>query len=706
MKASRRFPILIDLLLAHFKTHGNLPLGAYGELAPGVALFLPEGLEPDSLPPSPCLVRPPAITGPLPPDWAPWPRFRINGGRFCAAIPLDPGTDVYGTGEVVGPLRRNGRTVILWNTGYPGYCKDDGRRLYQSHPWVLAVRSDGSAFGVIFDTSWKAELVCGSEIVCTSQGPGLPVIVIRGETPAAVLQSLGDLTGRMELPPRWALGYHQCRFSYVPETRVRDVARQFRERGIPCDALWLDIDYMDGFRVFTFNPQGFPDPRGLADHLRAQGFHLVASINPGVRAEPGYGVYDSGSRSRVWVTTQSGRVFKGKVWASSCVFPDFTSPRVRAWWAGLHPALLALGVAGLWNDMNEPSVFDGPDLTLPETARHLGGGGLWPGSHLQYHNLYGMLMVRATRDGMLEARPDRRPFILTRSNFLGGQRYAATWTGDNYSTEVDFKLATPMSLTLGLSGQPFNGPDLGGFVGDPSSSLWARWMGTGAFFPFCRGHSDKGTRKKEPWAFGPAVERTARIALLRRYRLLPYLYTCFHEAASSGLPVMRPLFLADPGNPALRAEERAFMVGGDLLVVPPGVKDAPRPRGAWHPLSLVEGDLEDRHQARLFARGGSIIPLGPEVMNTSEAPEGATALLVVPGEGGWAQGRLYHDAGDGFEYRNGDFRLVTYQAELRGGHVDLKVLCTQGRRPRPAANISIETLSQSGERTVVKGGPF
>ncbi len=706
MKARRRFPILIDILLAHFKTHGELPLGPHGAVARDAALFLPEGLDPEELPPSPSLVRPPVLTGPLPADWAPWPRFSIEKGRFCAAVPVEPGTDLYGTGEVVGPLRRNGTTVILWNSGYPGYSWDGGRRLYQSHPWVLAVRPDGSAFGVIFDTCWKAVLVCGDEIRCTTQGPGIPVIVIRGTSPSAVLRTLGDLTGRMELPPLWALGYHQSRYTYVPATRVRDVAREFRERGIPCDAIWLDIDFMDGFRVFTFNPQTFPDPPGLAADLLRQGFRLVATVNPGVRVDPGYSVYDSGTRSRVWVSTREGHVFKGKVWASSCVFPDFTSPRVRAWWAGLQPLLLDQGVAGLWNDMNEPSIFDGPDLTMPETVHHAGGGGLQPGQHLQYHNLYGMLMVRATRDGMLAARPDRRPFILTRANFLGGQRYAATWTGDNYSTHGDFRLATPMSLTLGLSGQPFSGPDVGGFVGDPTPSLWARWMATGVFYPFCRGHSDKGTRKKEPWAFGPAVERTARIALLRRYRLLPYLYTCFQEAASTGLPVMRPLFLADPADPALRTEERSFMVGGDLLVVPRGGRQGPRPKGTWLPLFLVEGDRRDPFQACLYVRGGAILPLGPEVLHTGEAPEGATSLVVAPGPGGLATGRLYHDAGDGFGYRNGDFRLVTYQAELREEEVLLRISGLQGWRPRPPGMVKVERLLPSGQLSPAGEGPY
>ena len=391
------------------------------------------------------------------------------------------------------------------------------------------------------------------------------------------------------------------------------------------------------------------------------------------------------------MATGAGRVFKGKVWASSCVFPDFTVPRVRAWWAALHRPLLDQGVAGLWNDMNEPSIFDGPDLTMPTDNRHGGGGGLPPGPHQQYHNLYGMLMVRATREGLLQARPDRRPFVLTRANFLGGQRYAATWTGDNYSTQTDFKRAIPMSLTLGLSGQPFNGPDLGGFMGDPDPALWAMWMTTGAFFPFCRGHSDKGTRKKEPWAFGPAVERTARIALQRRYRLLPYLYTCFFEAAATGLPVMRPLFLADPADPALRGEERTFMVGGDLLVVPPGARGAPRPRGPWLPLSLVAGDREDRLQAGLYVRGGSILPLGPAVLHTGEAPEGATTLLVAPGPDGTATGRLYHDAGDGFAYREGDYRLATFLASVDRGKVDLRLLAVEGNRP-PAGDMQIELL--------------
>jgi alpha-glucosidase len=270
------------------------------------------------------------------------------------------------------------------------------------------------------------------------------------------------------------------------------------------------------------------------------------------------------------VTTAEGREFHGKVWPGLCAFPDFTVPTVRTWWSGLYRDFLAKGVDGVWNDMNEPSVFDGPDGTMPETNQHRGGAGLAPGPHRQYHNVFGMLMVRATREGVLAARPDQRPFVLTRSNFLGGQRYAATWTGDNTASDEHMKLSIPMSLTLGLSGQPFNGPDLGGYGKNATAEVWARWAAMGVFFPFCRGHSEKGVNNKEPWAFGPEVERTARIALERRYRLLPYLYTCFHTAAQTGLPIMRPLFFADPADPALRREEHAFLLGSDLLALTGG----------------------------------------------------------------------------------------------------------------------------------------
>jgi alpha-glucosidase len=616
-------------------------------------------------------------------------------------VALDDTVDLYGGGEVVGPLRRNGTTVKLWNTDNYLYKKDKASRLYQSHPWILGVRADGSAIGLLFDSTWKAELSCRQGVTFTCEGPAFPLIVIERSSPQDVLAALADLTGHMELPPRWALGYQQCRYSYEPDSRVRQIAAEFRQRHLPCDVLWVDIDYMDGYRVFTFDRTKFPDPAGLNRDLHAQGFHTVWMIDPGVKVDPDYAVYKSGSAVGAWVTTAGGNEYHGKVWPGNCVFPDFTVPQVRAWWSGLYREYLATGIDGIWNDMNEPSVFNGPDGTMPETNRHRGGDELAPGPHRQYHNVFGMLMVRATQEGVLAARPDRRPFVLTRSNFLGGQRYAATWTGDNVASDKHMKLSVPMSLTLGLSGQPFSGPDMGGYGGNAKAEEWARWAGMGTLFPFCRGHSQKDSNNKEPWAFGPAVEQTARLALERRYRLLPYLYTCFQTAAETGVPVMRPVFFADPADLALRGEEHAFLVGGEVLVEPAWAEGAVKPKGIWHPLSLVEGDTADPLQAHLFIRGGAILPVGRVIQHTGERSDDPLSLLVCFDQRGQAEGRLYEDAGEGFAYRDGDYRLATYRATRRtDGSVDVQVTAT-GRRPAPAGRtVRVLVVESSGlERT-------
>jgi len=673
---------------------------AQGLAGDGIALFVPAPLEAGHLPPSLCLVSAPQLAGPLPAGWSEVARFSSDGAHFRAAVPAAPGVDLYGSGEVTGPLRRNGRTITLWNTDNYDYGTAEGRRLYQSHPWILGVRADGTAFGVLFDTTWKASLSCDDGITLTSEGPAFPVLVIDRASPAAVLAGLAELTGTMELPPRWALGYHQCKWSYTPAARVREIADGFRARHIPCDVIWLDIDYMDGFRNFTFDPKTFPDPAGLNAYLHDRGFRCVWMIDVGVKADPGYAVYRSGSAQDVWVQTPAGREYQGSVWPGPCAFPDFTRPETRAWWAAQYGDFLATGIDGVWNDMNEPAVFDVPDKTMPEDNWHRGGGGLPPGPHRQYHNVYGLLEVRATREGLLAARPDRRPFVLTRAAFLGSQRYAASWTGDNASTEKDLRLAVPMSLNLGLSGQPFNGPDLGGFGGNAAPELWARWVGFGAFFPFCRGHGGKDTNAKEPWAFGPEVERTARMALERRYRLLPCLYTLFREAAQTGMPVMRPVFFADPADPVLRGEEQAFLLGPDLLVVPRWAADSHLPRGLWREITLVPGDLADLNQASLRQRAGSIVPLGRVVPSTAEESLDPLTLLVCPDDRGRAEGRLYEDAGDGFGYRDGEYLLTTYRAATQNGRTVVTVAAEEGRRPRPPRRVVIEVVDGQGQRQI------
>jgi len=668
----------------------------------GIAEFVPAGYDPARTP-SLALVAEPKRMGDLTTDFKLRPVFIAAEKLYTAHIDAPAGTSFYGTGEVTGPLLRNNTSIELWNTDNFNWKQDRGSRLYQSHPWVLGVRPDGSAFGVLFDTTWRSRLKCGDhDITFESQGPALRVFVIARASPEAVLRGLAELTGTMPLPPRWALGFHQCRYSYYPDARVREVADGFRSRHIPCDVIWMDIDYMNGFRIFTFDPKRFPDPAATNQYLHGHGFKSIWMIDPGVKAEKGYAVYDSGSAANAWVKTANGAEYHGQVWPGTCAFPDFTAPAARDWWGGLYKDFLAKGVDGVWNDMNEPSAFDGPDHTMPESNRHAGGGGLPPGTHLEYHNVFGMLMVRATQSGILKARPGKRPFVLTRSNYLGGQRYAATWTGDNGAGWSFLKESIPMSLNLGLSGQPFSGPDIGGYSGRTEPDLFGHWIGLGAFYPFCRAHKSNGEPDSEPWTFGPEVETASRTALDRRYRLLPYIYTLFEEASRTGMPVMRPVFLADPIDAALRGEEQAFTLGRDLLVIPRWATGAHLPKGDWRAIDIVDQKLEaDPYQPTLKIRPGAIVPLGKIIENTDGKSLDPLTLLVSLDAAGHAEGWLYDDDGDGFSYRTGDYSLIHYMADKSGNEVVVRIADSKGTRnaAHHAARVELVTGDHQTETT-------
>ncbi|ANH83773.1 alpha-glucosidase [Niabella ginsenosidivorans] len=679
------FLLIIAVLSRPASYAQQVPVQRSGLVGNSIAVFIPTGFD-SSQTPSLMLQGHPSIRGAVPARWSIIPEFFLTGGRAGARVRLKGDISLYGGGEVTGPLLRNGQTIKLWNTDNGAYGTDSGRRLYQTHPWVLGVREDGTAFGILFDSPWKAELTTSPDKVeFNTEGALFRVFVIDRRSPQQVLEGLAELTGTIEMPPRWALGYHQCRFSYAPERRVKEIADTFRQKKIPCDAIWMDIDYMEGYRVFTFNKTGFPDPKRLNDYLHAKGFHSVFMIDPGVKADSTYFVYQSGTAKDVWVKDTAGKEYHGKVWPGDCTFPDFTMPRTRQWWAGLYRGFLANGMDGIWNDMNEPAVNDNelpPNLrlgTMPYNTPHRGGGSLPAGPHLLYHNAYGRLMVQATRQGVMAARPGKRPFILTRANLLGGQRYAATWTGDNLADEKFMKVSVPMSLTLGLSGQPFSGPDIGGFLGNTTPGLWARWLGFGVFLPFARGHACAGTNNKEPWAFGADIEKTSKIAIERRYRLLPYLYTLFYKAHKTGLPLMCPVFFDDPKNLRLRAEDQVFLLGKDLLVVPSFARDPELPEGIWAPLSLVNGDQSDSSQAKLFIKGGSIIPAGKIIQHTGERSIDELTLFICPDSKGRASGVLYWDAGEGWGFKNGDYCLLRFQATEKRGCIQIHLASRQGR---------------------------
>ena len=652
-----------------------------------IAVFIPANYDASCHQPSPIFVQELVPTAALPHDWRLKPVFSQREGKQIATIHVGEGVDLYGTGEVTGPLKRNGRNISLWNIDTPAYGVDGGSHLYQSHPWVMGLRADGSAFGIIADNTWRQTISTDQDVVFESDGPAFRVVIIERPNVQQLMQALADLTGHMELPPLWSLGYHQCRHTYYPDGRVMEVADLLRKHQIPSDVIWMDIDYMDGYRIFTFNPDGFSNPLRLNDYLHQNHFKTVYMIDPGVKVEEGYFVDDQGTVGDYWVKDKNGQVFEGNVWPGACHFPDFTRPEVRSWWATLYKDFMATGVDGVWNDMNEPAIFGQPENTMPRDNRHLGGDGVTAGPHLRFHNVYGMNMVRASRQGLLLANPQKRPFILSRSNFLGGQRYAATWTGDNLSHPDHLKLSVPMSLTLGLSGQPFNGPDIGGFCENSNGQLVAEWTALGVYFPFVRNHNTKGTVAQEPWAFTPEVLDACRTAINRRYRLMPYIYTLFREASTTGMPVMRPLFMADSKDLNLRSEDRSFLLGGDLMIRPQWAEHTAMPQQEWQCLELEEAT--DSYQCELRQRPGSVIPLANLAQSTATLRTDSLTLLVCVDGEGKAVGQLYEDEGDGFGYREGRYRQTTIEATLRKKQLQVTLRQTDGQLPAVARTLRI-----------------
>jgi len=662
-----------------------------------VAVFYPANYDAKTHQPSFALLKEPKAIGNIPASWDVKPLFYTKEGKTYATLPVAKGTSLYGTGETTGSLIRNGKKITLWNTDNYKYSLAGGKRLYQSHPWVLGVNSDGTAFGVIADNTWKQQIDLSDSIRFISEGPAFRIIVIKRNSPQEVITELTNLIGRMEMPPLWSLGYQQCRYSYVPDTRIKNVADTFRLKNIPCDVIWMDIDYMERFKVFTFDPLKIPDPKGVNDYLHQKGFHSIWMIDPGVKVEKDYAVYESGTRGNHWVQTPDGKEYHGKVWPGQCAFPDYTMPRTRTWWAGLYKDFMATGVDGVWNDMNEPSVFDGPNGSMPENNWHRGGGDLPAGPHIRYHNVYGMLMVKASREGILKVNPAKRPFVLSRSGFLGSNRYAATWTGDNCGTVDNMKLSIPMTLNLGLSGQAFSGPDLGGFTGITTPDLFGQWVAMGAFFPFMRGHASNDSNNKEPWAFGQEIENVSRIALNRRYRLLPYFYTLFHEASKTGMPIMRPVFFADPKDTTLRKEDQVFLVGNDVLVIPKWAVNPVLPSGIWRTASIAgENSTTDKYQADVKVKGGAIIPMGRIIQNTTQYSLDSLTLLVSLDKNGKASGTLYEDAGDGFQYRKGEYLITAFTAVHSGSSVKVTIKNVEGKLKPANRNYKVCIVTDKG----------
>ncbi|XP_058777569.1 uncharacterized protein LOC131651863 isoform X2 [Vicia villosa] len=630
------------------------------------------------------------------------PTFECLLEQQVVQLELPIGTSLYGTGEVGGQLERTGKRVFTWNTDAWGYGPDTAS-LYQSHPWVLAVLPNGEALGILADTTRRCEIDLRKESIVRFIAPSSYPVITFGPfaSPTDVLISLSKAIGTVFMPPKWSLGYQQCRWSYLSDQRVLEVAKTFREKSIPCDVIWHDIDYMDGFRCFTFDKERFKDPKSLVKDLHYSGFKAIWMLDPGIKQERGYFVYDSGSENDVWVQKADGTPFVGDVWPGPCVFPDYTQSNVRAWWGNLVKDFVSNGVDGIWNDMNEPAVSEVAMNTMPGSNVHRGDGELGGcQNHSFYHNVYGLLMARSTYEGMKLASENKRPFVLTRAGFIGSQRYAATWTGDNLSTWEHLHMSISMVLQLGLSGQPLSGPDIGGFAGNATPRLFGRWMGVGSLFPFCRGHSEAGSTDHEPWSFGEECEEVCRLALKRRYRLIPLIYTLFYFAHTRGTPVATPTFFADTKDPSLRKLENSFLLG-PVLVYASTIRnqgldklEVALPKGIW-----LGFDFSDAHPdlPALYLKGGSIIPVGLPLQHVGEAsPSDELTLLVALDEYGKAEGFLFEDDGDGYEFTKGNYLLTHYVAELHSSVVTVSVHKTEGSWKRPTRRLHIQLLLGGG----------
>lgn len=585
---------------------------------------------------------------------------------------LYPNENFYGLGEKTGELNKRGNHYTMWNTDFPAYSFTHDP-LYVSIPFLIGIR-DQQAYGIFFDNTYKSTFNLGagsSRFYWFGAEKGeMDYYFIYGPEIKTIIKSYTNLTGKIPMPPMWALGYQQSKWSYYPDETVTALAAKFRQRNIPCDVLYLDIHYMDGYRVFTWDPLRFPDPKKLTDELADQGFKLITIIDPGVKADSHYTAAKEGLEQNLFATYPDGEVYQGEVWPSWAYFPDFTNPATRDWWGNKLNGLIQQGVDGFWNDMNEPAVWG---QSFPDMVRFNGNG--YPTNHKQIHNVYGLEMARATMDG-IRKHSQQRHLVVTRAGYAGIQRYAAVWTGDNVSSEDHLRLACLMPQGMGLSGLAYTGSDVGGFIGVPSPALYVRWMQLGVFTPFFRGHSAVNQQDKEPWAFGDYIEDIVRRTILMRYNYIPFLYNEFHQSHLTGLPIMRPLFLNfqyDPECYTSKAQYQ-FMVGENLLVAPvvsekENFKEIYLPEGQWLDLNSFKvypgnqwiSQAVPLDKIPLFLKAGGIIARQSSQNYIGERKLDTLEFHIYPASA--SDYELYQDDGQSYAYENGTYSLTRIKVE-------------------------------------------
>lgn len=637
-------------------------------------------------------------------------------GQVAAWKRIETEEHFYGFGERTGLLDKRSEIKTNWTVDALDYNSIDNE-MYQAIPFFTALRP-GLAYGIFLNVTHWSEFDLGVNKPGVWQmqahSPELDYYIVYGPTPAEILATYTQLTGRSPLPPKWALGYHQCRWSYESEDIVRKIAQEFRDRQIPCDVIHLDIDYMQGYRVFTWSPQRFPDPAKLIGELKQDGFKTVTIVDPGVKYEPdgSYAVYHEGLEKDYFVRDTEGSLVYGYVWPDKSVFPDFLRPEVRDWWGNLQKALTDAGVAGIWNDMNEPTLDDRPfgdygnkiafPLDAPQGPLSEGG------THGETHNLYGLMMAQAAAQGLEELRPNQRSFVLTRSGFAGVQRWSSVWMGDNQSLWEHLEMSLPMLANMSLSGVAFIGADIGGFAGNATAEMFARWMQVGMLYPLMRGHSALKSAQHEPWVFGDRTERICREYIELRYQLLPYLYTLFWQATNTGSAILRPLLYDYPNDPKTYHLHDQVLLGASLMAAPvtrPGVeyRAVYLPQGAWYDWwsgDRYEGETHILAHAPLermplYVKAGAIIPMQPVMQYVDERPIDTLRLRIWTGTGEFT---LYEDDGESFEYRSGAWATTTYRVREAEQETIVEVEARQGNWTPSDREVVVELVGVGEQR--------
>jgi alpha-glucosidase len=639
----------------------------------------------------------------------------------------------FGLGEKTGRWDRKGRDFKLWNTdilspsvmgearkNYPKDAPKSNPFSTEFDPYYVSIpffyhQPYGTAAmsGFFFDNGYAAEFEFSSPecYLVHFKGGQYTEYVFAGPSMAEILEEYTFLTGRMQPPPMWALGSHQCRWHNYDQESLQNLGATYRAKNIPCDTLWLDIGYMNEYRVFTWNKDIFPEVKQMLGHLKDQGFRVITIIDPGVKVDPGYPVFDEGIGKDLFCKTNEGVLYVGQVWPGRTAFPDFSLKETRIWWGRLNAEHVESGLAGIWTDMNEPATGD-----ISSDPMCFGLGKY---SHTRYHNQYAMLMAMGTTEGLLSAMPDKRTFVLSRAGFAGIQRYAANWMGDNSSRWDHLWMSIPMAMGFSVSGQPFVGADIPGFCGEPTLEMTVRWYEYGTLTRFCRNHNAINQNDQYPWVFGEAAEELCRKAVEQRYRLLPYIYTQFMISSETGAPIQRPLLFQYQDEVDTRSLDDQYLFGGDLLVAPI-VKEGMTsrqvylPKGTWHDWHTGEQHMGQRWIVAsaplgtipLYARGGSVIAQWPEAPATTMNHHAKTVELhvFIPDEDGETVSLLHEDDGETFQFRHGAFYRTEFTLRKNGKSVTLDAKVTgNGYSQFARETFTIVIHGRVGERVQLDG---